>query len=102
MPSLWGNAMSTLAVMSILWVVTVTAFIAVMVYRGHLTQHETDELFLSDAVDDSNRKHEHDDIVRRVNRIQPYCKGIGGVAALITVAIIGVEIAKIATATMAQ
>jgi hypothetical protein len=89
--------MPTLAIMSVLWIAVVAAFVALMVYRGHLTQHETDELFLSDAVDDSNRKREHDDIVRRVNRIQPYCKGVGGAAALITVAIIGVEVFRFAS-----
>lgn len=90
--------MQTLAIMSVLWAIVVVAFIALMVYRGHLTQHEADELFLSDADDHSYRHTEHDDIVRRVNRIQPYCKGVGGIAVLLTVAIIGVEIVHIASA----
>ena len=86
--------MQALTLMSILWIITIAAFIALMVYRGHLTQHETDELFLADAADDSFRKHEHDEIVAKVNFIQPFCQGTGGAAVLITVAIIGVAIAQ--------
>jgi hypothetical protein len=81
--------------MTFLWIVAVAAFVALMVYRGHLTQHETDELFLSSSNEDSSRHQEHDDIVRRVNKLKPYCQSAGGIAALITVCIIGVEVAHI-------
>jgi len=81
-------------VMFVLWFIAIAAFTALMVYRGHLTQHETDELFLDDAADDSFRKQEHDEIVRRVNFIQPFCQGTGGAAALITMAIMGVEVVR--------
>ena len=74
------------------WVVLTAGFVALMVYRGHLTQHETDQLFLSDNCN-PNIQDEHDDIVRRVNRIQPLCKGFGGAAAISTVALLGVYLA---------
>jgi hypothetical protein len=86
--------MTTLSVVAALWGLLVTAFVGLMVYRGHLTQHETDQLFLSESathtVQDAN-----DDIIRRVNFIQPICKGVGGAAALFTVLVIGVWFAKI-------
>lgn len=88
--------MQTLTVMSTVWAVSVAAFVVLMVYRARLTNHETDELFLSAGDDDSNRKHEHDDILRKVNRIRPYCQGAGGIAALTTVAVVGLEVARIA------
>ena len=86
--------MQTLTVVSILWVVSVAAFIALMAYRAHLTNNETDELFL-DSEGDSTRKTEHDVLVNRVHRIQPYCKGAGGAAVLMTVAIVGIEAAHV-------
>jgi hypothetical protein len=83
--------------MSVLWVVSVLAFAALMVYRAHLTNQETDELFLSDAEDHTSSRHqEHDLVVNRVARIRPWCQGAGGAAALFTVGIMGVYVARIA------
>lgn len=81
-------------VISILWAIALTAFVALMVYRGHLTQHEEPELFLDDNADMLLRKKEHDRIVRRVQLIQPYCKSTGGLTAALTVLILGVEVAR--------
>jgi hypothetical protein len=74
------------------WVVLTAIFIALMVYRGHLTQYETDQLFLNENAS-HNEEEEHDDIIRRVNRIQPLCKGFGGAAAISTIALVGVYLA---------
>jgi hypothetical protein len=88
--------MQTLPIMFILWALAVAGFTALMVYRAHLTQHETDQLFLSDldCETDCAGHVEHDDIVRRVNRLRPYCQGFGGAAALITIAIVGVWVVQ--------
>jgi hypothetical protein len=85
---------NTLYVIAILWGIFVTAFIGLMVYRGHLTQHETDQLFLSESALPTVQE-ENDKIIRRVNFIQPICKGVGGVAALFTVLVFGVWIAQL-------
>ncbi len=61
-----------------IWGVLLAAFVAVMVYRGHLTQHETDQLFLNDEDTISPMHQENDEIVRKVNAIQPVCAGVGG------------------------
>jgi hypothetical protein len=84
----------TLYVMIAIWGLMVTAFVALMVYRGHLTQYETDQLFLSENAPPSVHE-EQDEIVRRVNFIQPICKGVGGAAAFFTVLIVGMWVAKI-------
>ncbi len=83
--------MSTLQVMISVWGVLIAAFTAVMVYRGQLTRHETDELFLSETADRS-REREHDEIVRRVQSLRPLVTGFGGAAALLTVAIVSVVV----------
>jgi hypothetical protein len=76
-----------------IWGVIVVAFIALMVYRGHLTQYETDQLFLNETAP-SHVHEENDAIIRRVQMIQPICTGVGSLAALMTVAIIGVWLAQ--------
>ena len=86
--------MNALPIMIAIWAVVVTAFVCLMVYRGHLTQHETDQLFLSENAP-SFEQEEHNNIIRRVNFIQPFCKGFGGAAVLLTVAIVGIYVASL-------
>jgi hypothetical protein len=86
--------MNTLSVMAAIWGILVTAFVGLMVYRGHLTQHETDQLFLSENAP-LTAQEENDAIIRRVNFIQPICKGVGGAAALASVLVVGVWVAQI-------
>lgn len=86
--------MNTLSIMAVIWGIFVTAFIGLMVYRGTLTQYETDQLFLSESALPTVQE-ENDKIIRRVNFIQPICKGIGGVAALFTVLVFGVWVAQL-------
>ena len=86
--------MSTLSIMAIVWGIFVTAFVGLMVYRGHLTQHETDQLFLSESALPTVQE-ENDEIIRRVNFIQPICTGVGGAAALITVLVFGAWVAQL-------
>jgi hypothetical protein len=86
--------MDTLSVMATIWGIIVTAFVAIMVYRGQLTQHETDQLFLSENAL-PHTQEENEKIIRRVNKIQPFCAGIGGAAAVLTVLVFGVWVAQL-------
>jgi hypothetical protein len=92
--SLLGFAMTTLTVMLSIWGLMVVAFIALMVYRGHLTQYETDQLFLNETTPSSFHQ-ENDAVIRRVKMIQPICTGVGMLALLMTVAVAGVWIVQI-------
>ncbi len=86
--------MSALHIAAIVWGVCVTVFVGLTVYRGTLTQHETDQLFLSEsALPDSQQ--ENDKIVRRVNFIQPYCAGAGAVASLMSIVLFGLWVARL-------
>lgn len=69
------------------WGIIVAAFVCVMIYRGNLTQHETDQLFLSDNAVASVHE-ENDEVIRRINQIQPICTGLGVAAFLLTLAVI--------------
>jgi hypothetical protein len=69
-------------------------FVGLIIYRSQLTRHEVDEVFLNDSVD-HEREIEHDEIVRRVDQIDPFVKTAGGAAALLTLSVIGVYVAQI-------
>jgi len=85
--------MTALNIVFAIWVTLTAAFVLLMVYRGHLTQHETDQLFLNENAS-HNSEDEHAEILRRVNIVQPLCKGFGGAAALATVLLVGVYISS--------
>jgi hypothetical protein len=86
--------MNVLSVLATVWGIIVTAFVAIMIYRGQLTQHETDQLFLSESALPTAQE-ENDAIIRRVNKIHPFCQGIGGAAAVLTVLVFGVWVAQL-------
>jgi hypothetical protein len=86
--------MTVLPIMLFVWALCLMIFIALIIYRSQLTRHEVDQVFLNENVDQSIEL-EHDDIVRRVDSIDPYLKTAGGATALITVAVIGVYVAEI-------
>ena len=85
--------MHVLPILIALWGASVIGFIAVMIYRATLTQHETDQLFLSDDSTHISMEHrEHDEICARVEKLRPYYQGLGGAAVLMTVLVVGVYI----------
>jgi hypothetical protein len=86
--------MTILPLMLIAWALCLMIFVALIIYRSQLTRHEVDQVFLNENIDQAN-EIEHDDIVRRVDQIDPYLKTAGGATALITVLVIGVYIAQI-------
>jgi hypothetical protein len=87
--------MHTLPILLALWGASVIGFIAVMVYRATLTQHETDQLFLMDESSVSMSHKEHDEIVDRVNKLRPYYQGFGGAVVLMTVLVVGMYCVEI-------
>ena len=62
--------MNALTISLSIWGLVVTAFVVLMIYRGYLSQHETDQLFLSETVP-SSMHQENDEIIRRTNSIEP-------------------------------
>jgi len=86
--------MDALPVMVVIWGVVVAAFVGLMVYRGVLTRQETDQLFLSENTPEFELE-ENESILRRVKFVQPLCTGFGGAAALLTVAVVGIYVARL-------
>ena len=79
----------------LLWGVIVLALIGVMIYRATLTQHETDQLFLSDEASHCQSHEENDRILARVNRIRPIYQGLWGATALMSILIAGMYVAQV-------
>jgi hypothetical protein len=78
--------MDTLSIVTVLWAVVVVAFIALMVYRANLANHETEQLFLNETTPSSVHL-ENDDVVRRLNKVAPLCKGFGGAAIILSLVV---------------
>ena len=78
-----------------IWAIVSAALVAVMVYRATLTQHETDQLFLSDETTRCPNHEEHDRILARVDRIRPVYQGLCGATVLMSVLIAGIYVAQV-------
>lgn len=78
--------MSMVLLMWIVWAGLAIAFLALLAYRGTITRYEEDQLFLNGTNEMSH--HEQDDILRKVNRIEPFVRVLGGAAAAMTVGVV--------------
>ncbi|MBE7158481.1 MAG: hypothetical protein INR62_08630 [Rhodospirillales bacterium] len=76
------------------WAVVVAALVVVMIYRATLTQHETDQLFLSDEEALCSNHEEHDRILQRVNRIRPLYQGLTGATVVMSTLIAAIYVVE--------
>jgi hypothetical protein len=75
--------MNTLIISTIVWGCFAAAFIALLIYRGYLGQHETDQLFLSEVAP-SPTHIENDEVLRRFHSIEPIFRGVSIATGLMT------------------
>jgi hypothetical protein len=87
--------MNTLSVLTLVWSIVAAAFVALMVYRANLANHETDQLFLNDEETVSSNHKENDRIVHLLNVLSPICKGVGGATVILSFAIAGIWLSHI-------
>jgi hypothetical protein len=80
--------MSVITDMLIVWAVIAACFLALLAYRGQLTRYEEDQLFLSET--ESNEQREQSEIVRKVNKLQPFVRVLGVATAAMTAGIVGI------------
>jgi hypothetical protein len=79
--------------MPVLWIVWagVAAVLLILLgYRGTLTRYEEDQIFLGDAED--HQKREHEALLVKVNKIQPYVRLAAGATGLLSAGIIGMYV----------
>jgi hypothetical protein len=82
------NIMEAIPVLLIIWAAIAAVFLGLLAYKGQLTRYEEDQLFLSDAA--SNEKQLQTEIIRKVNKLQPFVRIFGVAAAVMTACIIGI------------
>jgi hypothetical protein len=82
--------MPTLFELLIAWGVLTAALIALLIYRGTLTMHEDDQLFLGES--ESHMAREQDEIMRKVNKLGPLLKVLGTASAVLILGIAGLAI----------
>ena len=82
--------MPTLFVLLIVWGVLTAVLIALLIYRGTLTMHEDDQLFLGES--ESHMAREQVEIMNKVNRLGPFVKVLGTASAVLILGIAGLAI----------
>jgi hypothetical protein len=70
----------------IVWAGLTIVFVLLLIYRGTLTMHEDDQLFLDQA--NSHLAKEQEELTASMNRIQPlvWLSGVGSVALILVMA----------------
>ena len=82
--------MPTLFVLLIVWGVLTAVLIALLIYRGTLTMHEDDQLFLGES--ESHMAREQIEIMEKVNKLGPFVKILGTASAVMILGIAGLAI----------
>jgi hypothetical protein len=80
--------MSAIPVLLIVWAAVTACFLGLLAYKGQLTRYEEDQLFLNETI--SHEQQEQNEIIRKVNRIQPFVRGFAVAAAAMTAGILGI------------
>jgi hypothetical protein len=80
--------MPTLFELLVAWGVLTAALIALLIYRGTLTMHEDDQLFLGES--ESHIAKEQVELMAKVNKIAPFVKVLGTASALLILTIAGI------------
>jgi hypothetical protein len=74
----------------IAWSAFSAVLVVLLIYRGTLTMHEDDQLFLDSAED--HMQKEQQELIGRMNRITPWVRVFGAGSALLIIAIGGLAL----------
>lgn len=88
--------MPSLLQLVIVWSVLTIALVVLLIYRGTLTMHEDDQLFLDDS--EAHMAKEQDEIIQKVNRLGPFVKVLGTASGLLVLAIASLAVYQQMTA----
>jgi hypothetical protein len=76
----------------ILWALVTAALVIVLIYRGTLSMHEDDQLFLDNS--ESHMQKEQAAVLHRIERLQWPVRVLGGASGLLILLIFGVWLWK--------
>ena len=82
--------MSAMLYLWIVWAGVLAILLILLAYRGTLTRYEEDQLFLDEAED--HQKKEQNEILAKVNKIQPFVRIATGATCVLTACILGIYI----------
>jgi len=74
----------------IVWAGLTLILILLLIYRGTLSMHEDDQIFLDDA--NAHLAKEQVELARKMDRLQPWVRVCGAASALLIVVIAGMEL----------
>ena len=72
----------------VVWGVFTLVLVVLLIYRGTLTMHEDDQLFLDSAED--HMQKEQQELIAKMDRITPWVRVCGAGSALLLVVMAGV------------
>ena len=82
--------MNVLTTLLVVWAVPTVVLIVLLIYRSTLSMHEDDQLFLDDA--ESALAQEQEELIRKMDKIQPYIRSLGVISGILIVVIFGLWI----------
>ncbi|MGC2637320.1 MAG: hypothetical protein WA294_09065 [Acidobacteriaceae bacterium] len=85
-----STIMSYMPVVWIVWAAVITFLLILLVYRSNLTRYEEDQIFLDES--GNHQKKEQEDLLVKVNKIQPVIRIVGTATGALTVVIIGLYV----------
>ncbi len=88
--------MPSLFQLVIVWSILTVALVVLLIYRGTLTMHEDDQLFLDDS--EAHMAREQNEIIQKVNRLGPFVKVLGTASGLLVLAIASLAVYQQMTA----
>lgn len=74
----------------IAWGAFTLVLIILLIYRSTLAMHEDDQLFLDEA--ESHMQKEQEELLGRMNKIQPFVRGFGAASGVLAVVIVGLAV----------
>jgi hypothetical protein len=88
--------MTTLFQLVVAWIVLTVALVILLIYRGTLTMHEDDQLFLGES--EAHMAKEQVEILQKMNRLGPFVKVLGTASGLLVLAIASLAVYQQMTA----
>ena len=73
-----------------LWGGLTLVLVVLLIYRGTLTMHEDDQLFLDNAED--HMQKEQEELLKKMDRITPWVRVLGTCSALLIFVIAGISL----------
>ncbi|HEX3661500.1 MAG TPA: hypothetical protein VHU89_08705 [Acidobacteriaceae bacterium] len=84
------SIMGYMPVVWVVWAGVITFLLVLIAYRSNLTRYEEDQIFLDES--GSHQKKEQEELLVRVNKVQPLIHVVTGVTCVLTAGILGVYV----------